>query len=48
VIQSAASCVGVTPADKYENYAEEDFRFGVNAAQTTLRALVGFTASTRQ
>jgi len=38
------------PTDKYENYAEEDFRFGFNAAQTTLGALgqlVGFTASTR-
>jgi Peptidase family M28 len=27
------------PTDKYENYAEEDFRFGFNAAQTTLGAL---------
>jgi hypothetical protein len=26
--------------DKYENYAEEDFRFGFNSAQTTLGALV--------
>jgi len=25
--------------DKYENYAEEDFRFGFNSAQTTLGAL---------
>jgi hypothetical protein len=24
------------PTDKYENYAEEDFRFGFNSAQTTL------------
>src|SRR5438309_3866644 len=27
------------PSDKYENYAEEDFRFGFNSAQTTLGAL---------
>ena len=27
------------PTDKYESYAEEDFRFGFNAAQTTLGAL---------
>src|SRR5437773_2830337 len=27
------------PTDKYENYAEEDFRFGFNSAQTTLGAL---------
>ena len=27
------------PTDKYENYAEEDFRFGFSAAQTTLGAL---------
>jgi hypothetical protein len=27
------------PTDKYENYAEEDFRFGFTAAQTTLGAL---------
>ena len=26
--------------DKFENYAEEDFRFGFNSAQTTLGALV--------
>src|SRR6059036_1371044 len=26
------------PTDKYENYAEEDFRFGFNSAQTTLGA----------
>jgi hypothetical protein len=36
------------PTDKYENYAEEDFRLGFNAAQTTLGALgqlVGFTVN---
>jgi hypothetical protein len=36
------------PTDKYENYAEEDFRLGFNAAQTTLGALgqlVGFTVT---
>ena len=27
------------PTDKYENYGEEDFRFGFNSAQTTLGAL---------
>jgi hypothetical protein len=27
------------PTDKYENYAEEDFRFGFNSLQTTLGAL---------
>ena len=27
------------PSDKYENYAEEDFRFGFNTAQTTLGGL---------
>jgi hypothetical protein len=27
------------PTDKYENYSEEDFRFGFNSAQTTLGAL---------
>ena len=27
------------PTDRYENYAEEDFRFGFNSAQTTLGAL---------
>jgi hypothetical protein len=27
------------PTDKYENYAEEDFRFGFNSVQTTLGAL---------
>ena len=27
------------PTDKYENYAEEDFRFGFNSALTTLGAL---------
>jgi len=27
------------PTDKYENYAEEDFRFGFNTAQTTLGGL---------
>ena len=27
------------PTDKYENYAEEDFRFGFNSAQTTLAGL---------
>src|SRR6266478_3725736 len=27
------------PTDKYESYAEEDFRFGFNSAQTTLGAL---------
>jgi hypothetical protein len=27
------------PTDKFETYAEEDFRFGFNAAQTTLGAL---------
>jgi hypothetical protein len=27
------------PTDKYENYAEEDFRFGFNSGQTTLGAL---------
>jgi hypothetical protein len=27
------------PTDKYENYSEEDFRFGFNTAQTTLGAL---------
>jgi hypothetical protein len=27
------------PTDKYENYAEEDFRFGFNSAQMTLGAL---------
>ena len=27
------------PTDKYENYAEEDFRFGFTSAQTTLGAL---------
>ena len=27
------------PTDKYENYGEEDFRFGFNAAQTTLGGL---------
>ena len=34
------------PTDKYENYAEEDFRFGFNSAQTTLGGLgnlVGIT-----
>ncbi len=34
------------PTDKYENYAEEDFRFGFNSAQTTLGAL-GQLASIR-
>ncbi len=32
--------------DKYENYGEEDFRFGFNSAQTTLAGLgqlVGIT-----
>jgi len=28
------------PTDKYENYAEEDFRLGFNSAQTTLGGLV--------
>ena len=27
------------PTDKYESYAEEDFRFGFTAAKTTLGAL---------
>ena len=27
------------PTDKYQNYAEEDFRFGFNSAQTTLGGL---------
>ena len=27
------------PTDNYENYAEEDFRFGFNSAQTTLGGL---------
>ena len=27
------------PTDKFENYAEEDFRFGFNSAQTTLGAI---------
>jgi hypothetical protein len=27
------------PTDKYENYGEEDFRFGFNSAQTTLGGL---------
>jgi hypothetical protein len=27
------------PTDKYQNYAEEDFRFGFNSALTTLGAL---------
>jgi hypothetical protein len=27
------------PTDRYENYAEEDFRFGFNSAQTTLGGL---------
>jgi len=27
------------PTDKYENYGEEDFRFGLNSAQTTLGGL---------
>jgi hypothetical protein len=27
------------PTDKYENYAEEDFRFGFNTAQTSLGGL---------
>ena len=27
------------PTDKYENYAEENFGFGFNSAQTTLAAL---------
>ena len=27
------------PTDTYENYGEEDFRFGFNSAQTTLGAL---------
>lgn len=27
------------PTDKYESYAEEDFRFGFNSAQTTMGAL---------
>jgi len=27
------------PTDKYENYREEDFRFGFNSAQTTLGGL---------
>jgi hypothetical protein len=27
------------PTDKYENYGEEDFRFGFTSAQTTLGAL---------
>jgi hypothetical protein len=34
------------PTDRYDNYREEDFRFGFNSAQTTLGALAqlaGFT-----
>src|SRR5438093_8288901 len=34
------------PTDKYESYADEDFRFGFTAAKTTMGALgqlVGFT-----
>ena len=27
------------PLDNFENYAEEDFRFGFNSAQTTLGAI---------
>ena len=27
------------PTDRYENYGEEDFRFGFNSAQTTLGGL---------
>jgi hypothetical protein len=27
------------PTDKYENYGEEDFRFGFDSAQTTLGGL---------
>ena len=27
------------PTDKFENYSEEDFRFGFNSAQTTFGAL---------
>jgi Peptidase family M28 len=34
------------PTDKYESYAEEDFRFGFNAAQTTLGALAQLTGIT--
>jgi hypothetical protein len=39
------------PTDKYENYAEEDFRFGFSAARATLGALgqlVGFTLAPRR
>ena len=34
------------PTDKYENYSEEDFRFGFNSAQTTLGALGGLAGIT--
>ena len=39
------------PTDKYENYGEEDFRFGFNSAQTTLGGLVqlaGITLAPRR
>ena len=39
------------PTDKYENYAEEDFRFGFNTAQTSLGGLgqlAGITLASRQ
>ena len=39
------------PTDKYESYAEEDFRFGFNSAQTTLGALgqlAGITLAQRR
>ena len=38
------------PTDKYENYGEEDFRFGFNSAQTTLGGLgqlAGITLAAR-
>jgi hypothetical protein len=34
------------PTDKYENYAEEDFRFGFNTLQTTMGALGGLAGIT--
>src|SRR6266850_5438285 len=34
------------PTDKYENYADEDFRFGFNSAQTTLGGLANLAGIT--
>jgi hypothetical protein len=39
------------PTDNYENYGEEDFRFGFNSAQTTLGGLgqlAGITLAPRR